>query len=224
MVRRRSAGRARGVVAALALAAAVAVAASACNSSGGSLATPTVASSATAAASPAAATSTATPSFQVTGSTYRFAAKGYAVDVPQGWTMKPDYFDDVAGGTFPTDVLFPNDATGAVTTSVSIECLKPNAAQATTAAFRDAQAAFLAQIGKSVSAPRPVRIGNQAGYAIDYVQDVSAGTIQVEKTDAVVLAGGCRWVISLSAPAGQRASRAAAFDAILRSMSFFPAG
>ncbi len=202
-----------------AAAASVWFAASACTTSSAPRSTPTAAI----ASSPTPVPPTPDPGIDISGSTYRFRKKGYAVDVPQGWTASPNNFNDVSGGQFPTDVMFPIGASGDVSPAISIECLKANAAQGTTDAFRDARAAFLAQIGKSVAAPRPVNIGGQDGYAIDYLQELAraSGAIAIEKTDAVAVVGGCRWLISLSTPGGQRAAHTAEFEAMLRSMSFF---
>ncbi len=203
---------------AIAVTAMAAVVASGCGGSGGSHPTATALP-----ATPTAVPPTPDPGVQVSGSTYRFLKKGYAITVAQGWSMSPNYVNDVTGGQFLTDALFAAGASGPVTPVITIECLKAAPDQATTEAFRDAQSALLAQLGKGVAAPRPVRVGSQDGYAIDYTQEIAraSGNLVLEKTDAVALVGGCRWLVSLSTPVGQRAARTPEFETMLRSMEFF---
>jgi hypothetical protein len=162
----------------------------------------------------------------VSGNTYTFSEKGYSIGVPEGWTMTPNYFNDPASGRFPVDAIFPKAEApaGEASTVVTIECLKPVSGQATTADFRDARAALLQQLGKNVAPPRPVRVGVDDGFAIDYTQEIAtAGApLVLDKTDVVVLTDGCRWVVTLSAPAGQRESRSEGFASMLRSITFTP--
>ena len=193
--------------------------ATACGGSGAKHPTPTAVVD-----TPTAVPATPDPGIEVNGSTYRLLKKGYAITVPQGWSISPNYFNDVALARFPTDALFPVGASGDATASVTIECLKASADEATTEAFRDARAALAAQIGKSVSAPNPVNVGTEKAYEIDYVQEIPRAntTLSLEKSDVVAVVGDCRWLVSLSTPADQRAARRADFAVMLTSMSFFP--
>ena len=196
------------------------VAYSACGGSSGASTTPVTQST----PSSAPTTPTAGPPYDVNGSTYRFSAKGYSVDIPDGWTARPNYLNDVSGGQFPVDALLFDPASSEAAPSITIECLKADSAQSTTEAFRDARAAFLKQISKSVAAPRPIAIGNQSGYAIDSVQEIPQGggtTLSLDKTDAVVVVGGCRWLIGLSVPTDYPTSQTVAFETMLHSMRFF---
>lgn len=212
-------------------AAAIAIAAAACGGSSQSpdAASPSSTSAPDTAATPGTAATSAAPGTPasgvvITGSNYRFPKKGYAVDVPQGWTARPDYFLDVTANQFSTDALFFTAGGGENQPSIIIACLKSADSEQTVDAFRDARAAFIAQIAKSTAAPRPARIGDRDGFAIDFVQELaaSAGPIVIEQTAAGAIAGGCRWLVTLAALQGQRADHAAEFDAVLQSMTFFP--
>ncbi len=154
----------------------------------------------------------------INGKTYTFAQKGYSVVAPDGWTAQPNGSFDVAGARFPMDIFFTPDIINGIQPSVSVSCLKPRQDEATTAQFRDGWRAFLTQLIRTDVIPREVSVDGNAAYTFDYAQGQEIGTATIaDKTDVVFVAGQCRWLITLLAPAGQRAKYRPVLDGVLKS-------
>ncbi len=159
---------------------------------------------------------TATPSFSVSGATYTFAGKGYAVDLPAGWQARASVSFDVAGARFPTDAFVAPETTSGIQPSISFSCLKPRASEATTTTFRDAWKSFLKQLLSIDVQPTPTTVAQQPAYVFAYQQNqANGGTVNAARTDVVFVAGGCRWMITLLAPPEQQAADRRILDATL---------
>ncbi len=201
-----------------------------CGGSKNTNGTPTVAVTGTAKASgsvtpSAGATPFATPAVQ--GATYTFAAKGYAIDPPSGWTAQPNHLFDPSGNRFPTDVFFAPDSqiVQGIQPNIDVACLKPLPAQGTTDAFRDYWVQYLAQVIRSQITPTAVAIDGKPAYRFDYTQPLPEQTganeaKSVHKVDVLLVEGGCRWMLTLTAPTGGTDSPTTAFANTVASMKF----
>jgi hypothetical protein len=201
----------------------------ACSSNSKTSGTPTAAGTGTAQAttSPGASTRpTPFPTPAVQGSTYTFAVKGYAIDAPAGWTAQPNHLFDPAGSRFPADVFFAPDSetVNGIQPNISVACLKPQTSQGTTDAFRDYWEQYLGQIVHSQVPPQATTVGGQPAYRFDYTQPLPEQTganeaKAVHKVDVLLVQGGCRWMVTLTAPSGDT-SATGAFDTSVSSMKF----
>jgi hypothetical protein len=163
----------------------------------------------------------------VDGSTYTFGAKGYAIDAPGGWTAQPNHLFDPAGNRFPTDVFFApdNQIVQGIQPNIGVACLKPQPAQATTAAFRDYWVQYLGQVIQSQVAPTAITVAGKPAYRFDYTQPLPEQTganeaKAVHKVDVLLVEGGCRWMVTLTAPSGGPDAATTAFDNAVASMKF----
>ena len=175
---------------------------------------------------PAAGAPTVIPAPDVEGSTYRFAAKGYAIDPPNGWTLQANTVFDRVNGQFPSDAFFAPEVVDKVQPSLSITCQKARPDQATSEQFRDARQSLIKQIANADVVPRQVTVDGVSAFAFDYTQQIVTQGSTVDATDVVFVANGCRWLVSLAAPGGQRAKYAPLFDQALGTMKLLgpPAG
>ncbi len=167
------------------------------------------------------------PTPQVNGRTYTFAQKGYAIDVPAGWLVHQNEVFDTANARFPTDAFFSPATSGGIQPSISIVCLKPRTDQATTDAFRDAWKQYVSLVSKQDVAPLAVTVDGKPAYEFNYTQPLPEQTAPgqakaVAKSDVVLVAGGCRWMVTLTAPVDANAPFRAAFDQALASLKFQP--
>lgn len=207
---RRGGAIGRWLVCALAVAAVIATA---CRSSPGGSKTPTPAGRTP------VATSTAAPTPVVNGDVVTFPNKGYSVKTPQGWTLLPNASYDIANAQFPGDSFFAGrDVINGIQPNISITCLKPRAEQATTEAFRDGWQAFVENLTGQKLTAQPRSVGGAPAYELDYTQSQeSGGPTTADRTDAVLVAGTCRWMFTLLSPPGKRADYLPALNAILDS-------
>ncbi len=211
----------------LAVLVAVSLAAAACGGSSGAPSDATTSAETPALPSPVPVQMTPFPTPEVAGQTYRFPAKGYAVNAPDGWNARPNHFFDALNGRFPTDAFFFPQATNGVQPNITVECLKPRDDQATTDQFRDGWGAFIAQLTGSQPTPRAMTLAGQPAYAFDYTQKLtdqtgSQAATSVDKTDVVAVQGGCRWQVSYTTPQGSANQYRPVFDRFLASFKFLP--
>lgn len=226
----RHTGRARTtlpVLAALLAAAALAVAGCGGDSGGSGGSPASGATAETALPSPVPVQTTPFPTPVVAGQAYRFTAKGYAVQAPDGWNASPNHFFDALNARFPTDAFFFPETTNGVQTNITVACLKPRDDQATTDQFRDGWSAFLGQLTGASPTARATTLGGQPAFAFDYSQKLTEQTgsqtaTNVDKTDVVAVQGGCRWLVTYLAPQGSADQYRAVFDGFMASFQFLP--
>ncbi|MDE3096922.1 MAG: hypothetical protein KGK07_13120, partial [Chloroflexota bacterium] len=165
------------------------------------------------------------PTPQVNGRTYTFGQKGYSIDVPAGWLVKPDEVFDTANARFPTDAFFSPATVGGIQPNISVVCLKPRPDQATTAAFRDGWGQYLSQIVHQPVTPSALTVAGKPAYEFAYTQPLPEQTAPgqanaVAKIDVLLVEGGCRWMVTLAAPVDQAAQFRTFFDQALASLKF----
>jgi hypothetical protein len=189
--------------------------ASGCGGARGSTPTPRSASETT--TPPPKTLAIATPT--VAGSAYRSETKGYSVIPPEGWTVQPNSVFDEVNSRYASDTLFAPNVEGKAQANISVTCQKLRSDQATLDAYRDAHQSLLRELNISAE-PRAVSIDGHPAFAFDYTQEITTQQISVDKTDVLALVGDCRWLITLSVPAGTRGKYVSVFDQTLLSMRF----
>jgi hypothetical protein len=159
---------------------------------------------------------------EVDGQTYTFHEKGYAVDAPEGWRFEPNYLFDPAGSQYPQDALFHEDVIDDVQPNMAIGCLIERPGQETSEEFREARRALAEQTGTGEVTERELMVSGLPAYALDYRQELrdrdgEEVLAEIDKTDVVLVSGGCRWILTFTAPSGYRGEYQSAFDALVDS-------
>lgn len=159
----------------------------------------------------------------VVAGTYTFPGKGYAITIPDGWQARTNLALDVSSVVFPSDNFFSANSTGDVQPSVTVSCMKPQAAQATTQDFADHWRAFVKQLLQKDVAPAPARLGGKPAAEFDYAQNQSAGgTAEANRTDILLATDRCRWMVTELAPANPTTELVTQLHAIASSVRFIP--
>jgi hypothetical protein len=162
---------------------------------------------------------------EVDGRTYTFRAKGYAVDVPEGWRFEPNYILDRAGAQFAQDVMFHEDVIDSVQPNVIIECLRPREDELSSEDLRDRRLAVAELAGDGEVAQGEVEVGGEQAYVIRFEQslrdrDDDDVIARIDRTEVLLVHGECRWMIAFVTPGGHRDAYEAAFDEVLASFRF----
>jgi hypothetical protein len=160
------------------------------------------------------------PTPLITNNHLESPTKGYAADFPEGWTVTSNVL------TYPgvtADAFFgPTEIAGVKPNiSVSREDLGGEESPQTYVQDKVKAAQGLGAQGLTIQGGKTV--AGQEASVISY--GLTRDTIQLDKEDAVFVGGGFGWIITLIAPAGQRATFQPLFDQLLASFKLLtPSG
>lgn len=153
----------------------------------------------------------------VTDGRLEHSARGYSAQIPPGWSVDADM---VTFGSMKVDGFFSADVVGGVQPNISVT--REDLSSGTSLeAYRDAKVATAGALrAENVDVqPAPDVSGIQA-FSIDY--STSRDSTLMDKTDIVFVTQEYGWVISLTAPGGQRASYVAVLQQFLASFQLLP--
>ena len=143
---------------------------------------------------------------------FEYPARGYSVEIPDGWSADADY---LSGPTLSTDAFFapaPEAGGPQANISVTIESLQPDV---TTESYVDLKMTTIRGLAKDEPRLTQREVGGVEATVVEYAP--STKDINVEKTDVIFVRGARGWTITLSVPAGQRADFQTVFDSFLAS-------
>lgn len=154
--------------------------------------------------SPTVPAATPFPEPNTSGRTVVYEAKGYSVDVPDGWVFTPNVVFDSVNARYPTDALFDAKAPGDVRPNVSFVCLKAEPVTTVAEAARAWGEHLRALLGREVPG-QPLQIGGMEAVSFEYSQKLRENTASamsqaVHKIDVLTVNQGCRWLITLTVP------------------------
>jgi len=161
-------------------------------------------------------TNTRTPPVQgtpvITGNQFEYPARGYGVQMPEGWEADADY---LTGPGIAVDAFFaPGEDVEGAKASIAItrEDLEPSI---TTESYVDAKLSTIRSLAEGEPSVSQREVGGLAATAVEY--QPTATDIRVEKTDVIFVQHSYGWTITLTVPAGQRGQYEEIFTAFLAS-------
>lgn len=143
---------------------------------------------------------------------FEYPARGYGVEIPEGWEADADY---ISGPGLATDVFFaPEPEQGGVKASISVT-LQSIEAGLTAESYSDQRLELIRQLSQDEPRLSQREVGGVEATVVEY--SPRTADVSVEKTDVIFVQGTYGWTITLTVPAGQRASYEGTFERFLAS-------
>lgn len=147
----------------------------------------------------------------ITDSHFDFPARGYGVEIPNGWTPDANY---ISGAEFATDAFFAPEAVDGVKPNISVTCLVVETGT-TTDDYGQKKLELVRGLAKGEPNVSSSQIAGLSALAVEYQPRVS--DVEVEKIDIIFVGGPCGWTITLTAPAGRLEEYRDTFESFLAS-------
>jgi len=147
----------------------------------------------------------------ITDSHFDFPARGYSVEIPDGWTPDANY---ISGPEFATDAFFAPQAVGEVKPNISVTCAVVEAG-ITTDNYAQGKLELIRGLAKSEPNVSSRQVAGLSALAVEYQPQVSG--VEVEKIDIIFVRGPCGWTITLTAPGGRLEEYRDIFESFLAS-------
>jgi hypothetical protein len=167
-----------------------------------------------------AATQVATPTVTVlpsgtpiiTDNQFEYPARGYGVEIPEGWEVDSDY---LTGPDYAIDAFFaPEPEEAGAKASIAVTREKPEA-NLTAESYLNGKMEVIRELAQGEPRLSEREVGGVKATVVEY--QPTTKDVQVEKTDVIFVQGTYGWTITLTVPAGKRASYEGVFDRFLAS-------
>jgi hypothetical protein len=162
------------------------------------------------------ATSTATvlPSGTpiITDNQFEYPARGYGVEIPEGWEVDSDY---LTGPNYSIDAFFaPGPEEAGAKASIAVTREKPEE-NLTAESYLNGKMELIRELAQGEPQVSEREVGGVKATVVEY--EPTTKDVQVEKTDVIFFQGTYGWTITLTVPAGERATYEGVFDSFLAS-------
>jgi hypothetical protein len=147
----------------------------------------------------------------ITNGRFEFAARGYSVQIPEGWTSDANA---VTGPDFAADVFFAPEETNGVKPNIAVTCyvLEPGPAREN---YVENRVGLIRDLAKDEPRTSDGELAGLDTLIVEYAPQVTGEDI--EKTDVLFVHGRCGWIITLTVSAGQREAYQDIFESFLAS-------
>ena len=148
----------------------------------------------------------------VTGNLFDYPARGYGVEMPEGWTADADF---LSGAGFATDAFFSPEAEEAgvkANISVTVQRGEPDV---DAEAYLELKTELIRRMALDEPRLNQRDVGGFQATVAEYEPKTEG--VRVEKTDVFFFRDPYVWTITLTVPAGQRAQYQDIFDRFLAS-------
>ncbi|HXF52252.1 MAG TPA: hypothetical protein VNM43_11280 [Dehalococcoidia bacterium] len=162
---------------------------------------------------PEAATPRVLPEPTITGNRYTFPGRGYAVDIPEGWTTDPN---SVAAGSLVVDSFFSSEEVDGVQTNITVSCEENPTVS--TSEYVEQRLETIRQLdARDLERSGTLEVAGVPAEMVQYSlvrEDVTVG-----KVDVMFVSGPCAWTISLTAAPSALDAAKATLNAFLSSFT-----
>jgi hypothetical protein len=148
----------------------------------------------------------------ISGNRFEYPARGYGVEIPEGWEADANY---ISGPGLAVDAFFPPEPEqGGVKANISVT-VQSIEAGLTAASYLDQRLELIRQLSQDEPRVSQREVGGVEATVVEY--SPRTANVSVEKTDVIFVQGTYGWTITLTVPAGQRASYEGTFEGFLAS-------
>lgn len=161
------------------------------------------------------------PTPQLTGNTIVSPSKGYSATFPQGWNFHANL---VQTADASVDAIFQPLVPGAkVQPNIAANCIvvRGNVSEQERIDFQKTNT-IQQGLNKDIQVSQTTIAGRNATVLSYRFESQTAGTPQLDKSDILFDTPKCAWVITTTAPAGERDKSKADFDIFLNSFKILP--
>ena len=148
----------------------------------------------------------------ITGNQFEYPARGYGVEIPEGWEVDSDY---LTGPDYAIDAFFapePEEAGAKASIAVTREKPEPDL---TAESYLNAKMEVIRELAQGEPRLSEREVGGVKATVVEY--EPTTADVHVEKTDVIFVQGTYGWTITVTVPAGKRASYEGVFDRFLTS-------
>lgn len=134
------------------------------------------------------------PEPTITGNTFVFPGRGYAVKIPEGWTADAN---SVTVGPLKVDSFLSSEEIDGVQTNITVSCQELSTA-VTTAEYVESRLETARQLdARDLRRLGSLDVGGYQAEMVEYafVRD----QVTIQRVDVMFVGGPCAWTVSLSA-------------------------
>lgn len=156
------------------------------------------------------------PEPTITGNRYTFPGRGYAVDIPEGWTTDPN---SVAAGSLVVDSFFSSEQVDGVQTNITVSCEENPTVS--TSEYVEQRLETIRQLdARDLQRSGALEVAGVPAEMVQYSlvrEDVTVG-----KVDVMFVSGPCAWTISLTAAPSALEAAKTVLGQFLQSFEILP--
>ena len=158
---------------------------------------------------------TAVPTPIITDGRLEDPAKGYSVQIPDGWVAHPDFVP----APLSTDAFFAPNGTEGVQPNIAVLCEELPEGTTLTDLF-DAKTEIVRRVAGVEPDVSTRQVGGMEAMVARYGRENANPPLH--KTDVVFVSERCGWSVSLTVPFGQEAEYEPLFERFLASFTLLP--
>jgi hypothetical protein len=143
---------------------------------------------------------------------FEYPARGYGVEIPEGWEVDADY---ISGPGLATDAFFAPEPEVAGAKASIVVARENVEANRTADSHLDAKMEVIRQLSRGEPRLSHRGVAGVDATAVEY--EPTTADVRIEKTDVIFVQGTHVWTISLTVPAGQMSKYQDIFDRFLAS-------